>query len=74
MTESKTSRIVSPVTAHQDVKAEAARHGIRLDEAFGMCIAYLCAAVVPLSWLDDNGPILRDCGNDDEELTDDLPF
>jgi hypothetical protein len=52
MTESVTTRIKLPGPVHRDVKAEAARHGINLDEALGMCIGYLAGVMIPLCWLD----------------------
>jgi hypothetical protein len=52
MTDTIITRIKLPGPIHRDVKAEAARRGINLDEALGMCVARLCDAVVPLSWLD----------------------
>lgn len=55
MTDTVTTRIRLPGEVHRDVKAEAARRGINLDEALGMCVAYLAHMVRPLQWLDDPG-------------------
>lgn len=52
MTDSTTTRIKLPTDIHRQVKAAAVLHGIRTDEALGMCVAYLVAQVNPLSWLD----------------------
>jgi hypothetical protein len=57
MTDTIITRIKLPGPIHRDVKAEAVRHNINLDEALGMCVAHLCDIVVPLSWLD---PLDRD--------------
>lgn len=62
MTDTVTTRIKLPGEVHRDVKAEAARRGVNLDEALGVCVAYLCAIVVPLSWLNGEEPVIREPG------------
>lgn len=59
MTDTVTTRIKLPGEVHREVKAEAARHGVNLDEALGMCVAWLNNYVVPLSWLDSSTPVSR---------------
>lgn len=56
MTDTVTTRIKLPGEVHREVKAEAARQGVNLDEALGMCVAFLVANVTPLSWLHGNEP------------------
>lgn len=51
MTDSTTTRIKLPTDVHRKVKAAAVLHGVRTDEALGMCVAYLVAQVEPLGWL-----------------------
>ena len=53
MTDSTTTRIKLPTHVHRKVKAAAVLHGVRTDEALGMCVAWLVATVEPLSWLND---------------------
>jgi len=53
MTDTVTTRIRLPGPVHRDVKAEAARRGINLDEALGMCVAFLADMVTPLVWIDN---------------------
>lgn len=50
MTDTVTTRITLPGPVHREVKAEAARRGIRVDEALGMCVAFLCDLTTPLVW------------------------
>ena len=72
MTETVETRIKLPGEIHRMVKAEAARHGITLAEALGMCVAFCTGLTTPLSWL--NG--LQGCLNRIAEdiISDDLPF
>lgn len=53
MTDSTTTRIKLPTFIHRKVKAAAVFHGVKTDEALGMCVAYLVAEMEPLSWLSD---------------------
>lgn len=53
MSDNVVTRIRLPAVVHRDVKAEAARRGINLDEALGICVAFLAQIVRPLQWLDD---------------------
>ena len=53
MTETVETRIKLPGEIHRAVKAEAARHGITLAEALGMCVAFLCGITPPLGWRTD---------------------
>ena len=53
MTETVETRIKLPGEIHRAVKAEAARHGITLAEALGMCVSYIAYLVRPLQWRDD---------------------
>lgn len=50
MTDTVETRIKLPAEAHREVKAEAARHGINLADALGMCVAFLVDMTTPLSW------------------------
>lgn len=51
MTDTVTTRITLPGPVHREVKAEAARRGLRVDEALGMCVAFICGLTTPLVWL-----------------------
>jgi hypothetical protein len=53
MADTVTTRIKLPSHVHADVKAEAARNGINLDKALGLCVTYLGNMVQPLSWRND---------------------
>ena len=57
MTDVVETRIKLPGEVHRAVKAEAARHGITLAEALGMCVAFIAGLTTPLSWLND----LQEC-------------
>ena len=53
MVDTVTTRIKLPGPVHRDVKAEAARRGINLDVALGMCVAFLNEITTPLIWRED---------------------
>ena len=53
MTETVETRIKLPGEIHRAVKAEAARHGITLAEALGMCVAFTVGITQPLGWRDN---------------------
>lgn len=50
MSDTVVTRIRLPADIHRNVKAEAARHGVNLDQALGMCVAFLCGLTTPLLW------------------------
>ena len=50
MTDTVETRIRLSGEVHRAVKAEAARHGITLAEALGMCVAFVCGITRPLGW------------------------
>ena len=50
MVDTVETRIKLPGEIHRAVKAEAARHGITLAEALGMCVAFTASITQPLSW------------------------
>jgi hypothetical protein len=56
MTDTTVTRIRLPTDIHLQVKAAAVLHSINVDEALGMCVAYLVGHVEPLSWLDGGKP------------------
>ena len=60
MTDTVETRIKLPGEVHRAVKAEAARHGITLAEALGMCVAFLCDLTTPLLWRQDAERVERD--------------
>ena len=53
MTDTVETRIKLPGEVHRAVKAEAARHGITLAEALGMCVAFITAITPALGWRED---------------------
>lgn len=63
MTDTVTTRIKLPGEVHRNVKAEAARRGVNLDQALGMCVAFLCSVTVPLCWMDGMGKVTEDFGD-----------
>lgn len=64
MTDTVTTRIKLPGEVHREVKAEAARHGINVDQALGMCVAFLCDLTTPLRWLESSADCLFEiCGD-----------
>lgn len=56
MADSTITRIKLPIEIHLRVKAAAVLHRVNVDEALGMCVAYLVAQVEPLSWLNPTFP------------------
>ena len=60
MTDNVQTRITLPDEVHRMVKAEAARHGIRVAEALGMCVAFLCGVTTPLLWRTDQQTVAVD--------------
>ena len=58
MTDTVETRIKLPGEVHRAVKAEAARHGITLAEALGMCVSFLCDMTVPLCWRRDKREVI----------------
>lgn len=72
MTDTVETRIKLPGEVHRAVKAEAARHGITLAEALGMCVAFISNATTPLLWRTDGETVADDLREYAEELV--LPF
>ncbi len=72
MTDSTTTRIKLPTNVHRQVKAAAVLHGVRTDEALGMCVAFCVGLASPLSWLSDLEKALIDIHERIE--AGDLPF
>jgi hypothetical protein len=60
MTDTVTTRIRLPGTVHREVKAEAARHGIKLDDALGMCVAFVVDMTTPLCWRSGTDVVVAD--------------
>ena len=60
MTDTVETRIKLPGEVHRAVKAEAARHGITLAEALGMCVAFMVDMTTPLCWRGDNSQVVAD--------------
>lgn len=60
MTDTVTTRIRLPDEIHRQVKAQAAYHGVNLDQALGMCVAYLCSMTTPLLWVEDEPQVMHD--------------
>ena len=60
MTDTVVTRIRLPREVHRQVKAQAAYHGLNLDQAYGMCVAFLCGITTPLLWLSYKAQVAHD--------------